>query len=288
MFYYRADRAEDSEIRKRSDKVCRHVIEPVAQECGYEPIRADHISEPGIITDHIIEHIMKDPLVIVDLTGHNANVFYELAIRHATRKPTVQLIKKGEQIPFDVASIRTVQIDIYDPDGVEEGKKEIIKQIRSIEGGKKELNTPISTALSIQILSQSKNSEQRLVADLVKEMEGRTNALANLEFDEKLAVLAGDKEKTKTSDGYKFIESVKNNLRAVSHLKGWVNPEMREELIVNYIIPIIENALEKEDIIGNHTKNNALSEIIEIALEYNIETDKLKNFKRLVQHHRNL
>ena len=89
--------AEDSEIRKRSDTVFKHIIEPVAQECGYKPIRADHISDPGIITDQIIEHIVKDPLGIVDLTGHNANVFYELAIRHATRKPSVQMISgKGQ------------------------------------------------------------------------------------------------------------------------------------------------------------------------------------------------
>ena len=61
-----------------------------------------------------------------------------------------KMIKKGESIPFDIASIRTVQIDINDLDSVEEGKNEIIKQIRYIEGGKKELNTPISTALGIQ------------------------------------------------------------------------------------------------------------------------------------------
>ena len=154
---------EGSEIRKRSDTVFKYVIEPVAMECGYESIRADHISEPGIITEQVIEHVLKDPLVIADLTGHNANVFYELALRHVTRKPTVQMIKKGERIPFHVESIRTVEIDINDMSSVEKGKNKIIKQIRSIEGGKTELNTPISAALSIQLLSQSKN------VDLVKD-----------------------------------------------------------------------------------------------------------------------
>jgi len=158
----------DSKIRKRSDMVFNYVIKPVAMECGYEPIRADHISEPGMIQEQIIEHIVKDPLVIADLTGHNGDIFYELAVRHITRKPTVQMMQRGEQIPFGVASIRTVEIDINDVGSVEEGKNKIIKQIRSIEGGKTELNTPISAALSIQLLSQSKNSEQRLVADLVK------------------------------------------------------------------------------------------------------------------------
>ena len=94
----------DSETRKRSDQILKHVITPAAKECGYSPIRADKISEPGIITTQVIQHIVEDPLVIADLTGQNPNVFYELAIRHAIRKPLVQIIKDGEQIPFDVAA----------------------------------------------------------------------------------------------------------------------------------------------------------------------------------------
>jgi hypothetical protein len=73
----------DSEDRKRSDQVVNFVITPAVAECGYKPIRADKISEQGIITSQVIEHIVNDPLVIADLTKQNANVFYELAIRHA-------------------------------------------------------------------------------------------------------------------------------------------------------------------------------------------------------------
>jgi len=50
-------------------------------------IRADKISEPGIITTQIIGHIVDAELVIADLTDKNPNVFYELAIRHAIRNP---------------------------------------------------------------------------------------------------------------------------------------------------------------------------------------------------------
>jgi len=39
-----------SEIRARSDKILKHVITPVATECGYDVIRADKISEAGMIT----------------------------------------------------------------------------------------------------------------------------------------------------------------------------------------------------------------------------------------------
>ena len=81
--------AEGSETRRRSDQVLNHIISPAAEECGYETIRADNISEPGIITSQIIQHLLEDSLVIADLTGRNPNVFYELAIRHAIKKSVV-------------------------------------------------------------------------------------------------------------------------------------------------------------------------------------------------------
>lgn len=85
---------EGSETRRRSDQLLRHIIEPAAKECGYaQIIRADHMPALGVITSQIIESLMDSPLVVADLTEHNPNVFYELAIRHALKKPIVQLIQ---------------------------------------------------------------------------------------------------------------------------------------------------------------------------------------------------
>ena len=36
-----------SDIRKRSDQVLKHVIEPACKLAGYKALRADQISEPG-------------------------------------------------------------------------------------------------------------------------------------------------------------------------------------------------------------------------------------------------
>ncbi len=157
---------EESEIRKRSDQILKHVIEPPANECGYKAVRADKIDKPGIITSQVIQHVVEDPLVIADLTGRNPNVFYELAIRHAIKKPIVQIIKKNEAIPFDVAGTRTVHVDHQDLDSVEEAKSEIIRQIKAVEKDVGEVDTPISVALDLQNLRQSGNPEQRSLSEL--------------------------------------------------------------------------------------------------------------------------
>ena len=76
-------------VRRDSDQVLRHIVRPAASRAGFDAVRADEIAEPGIITSQVIERIVESPLVIADLSGHNPNVFYELAIRHVIRKPYV-------------------------------------------------------------------------------------------------------------------------------------------------------------------------------------------------------
>ncbi|GAB6163490.1 hypothetical protein JCM12298_26500 [Desulfothermus naphthae] len=171
----------DSDTRKRSDQVLRHIIRPAVEQCGYYAVRADEIDKPGVITSQVIQHVVNDPLVIADLTETNPNVFYELAIRHAIKKPLVQIIKKGERIPFDVAGLRTVIFDHRDLDSVESAKNEIIEQIKSLEKNDEEIETPISISLDLQILRQSDKPEERSLADIVAAISNLSINLAKLE-----------------------------------------------------------------------------------------------------------
>ena len=158
---------QDSDTRKRSDQVLKHVIRPAVSKCGFKAIRADEIDAPGMITSQVIQHVVNDPLVVADLTERNPNVFYELAIRHALRKPLVQIIQQGETIPFDVAGTRTVFVDHRDLDSVEEAKNEIVKQVRVLEQDESDIETPISVSLDLQRLRQSTDPAERSRADLL-------------------------------------------------------------------------------------------------------------------------
>ena len=172
---------QDSDTRKRADQILKHVIKPAVTECGYAAVRADEIDKPGIITSQVIQHVVTDPLVVADLTERNPNVFYELALRHALRKPLVQLIKKGERIPFDVAGTRTIQVDHHDLDSVESARREIVNQIRALEAAPGEMETPISVSLDLQILRQSEKPEERSLADLVSLVSELRSGIAKLE-----------------------------------------------------------------------------------------------------------
>ncbi|WP_308491864.1 hypothetical protein [Microbacterium terrisoli] len=106
--------AADSIERKHADLMLSSLIEPALEGLGLEVVRADRISKPGLITGQVIEHIAQAALVIADLSFANPNVYYELALRHAARKPVVQIIRTGDKLPFDVGQYRTVEIDMTD------------------------------------------------------------------------------------------------------------------------------------------------------------------------------
>ena len=124
-------------------------IEPALQSFNLKVVRADGIDKPGIITKQVIEHIIRSRLVIVDLSYHNPNVFYELALRHMMRLPIVQIIRKADNIPFDINQMRTVVIDTTDiftlVPKITSYQSEISSQIRRALENADSVETPIST-----------------------------------------------------------------------------------------------------------------------------------------------
>jgi hypothetical protein len=113
-FYITPIGGDGSEQRMHSDLFMGTLIEPAVASFGLTLVRADQIDKPGMITRQIMEYLVKARLVIVDMSYHNPNVFYELAIRHMMRLPIVQIVRKSDTIPFDVNQMRTVIIDTSD------------------------------------------------------------------------------------------------------------------------------------------------------------------------------
>lgn len=136
-----------SRVRKRSDVLMKHVIERAVRPLGYTVVRADRISTPGMLALQIPAQLYNAALVIADLTDGNFNVGYELGIRHTLSKPAIQLIAAGRDIPFDVASMRTIIVDMSSPAKLNAAVVEIQSEIRAVTA---RFLTPVSALLDVE------------------------------------------------------------------------------------------------------------------------------------------
>ena len=137
-----------TEQREHSDLFLGSIVEPALDSLKLTVIRADQIDRPGVITKQVIEYLMKARLVIADLSYHNPNVFYELAVRHMLRKPVVQIMRSLDKIPFDVNQVRTITIDttsIYTlTPKLDAYRAEIATQVRRALENPDSVDSPIS------------------------------------------------------------------------------------------------------------------------------------------------
>lgn len=91
------------------DAVYEQVIKPATMDAGLEPLRADEEMTGGFLHRAMFERLLLCEFAVADLTTANANVFYQLGIRHAAR-PTGTLVLFAEEgrLPFDVTVLRAL------------------------------------------------------------------------------------------------------------------------------------------------------------------------------------
>lgn len=100
------------------DRIYHEIIAPAIEEAGLETIRADEEMAGGIIHKPMFERLILCEYAVADLTTANANVFYELGLRHAVRQwSTVLIFAGGGRLPFDVSLLRALPYTLT-PDGV--------------------------------------------------------------------------------------------------------------------------------------------------------------------------
>src|ERR1035438_3529862 len=126
------------------DRGYSELIAPAVIEAGLEPLRADEETVGGIIHKPMFERLILCPYAVADLTLANANVFYELGVRHAFRPwSTVPMIAQDNRLPFDVQMLRTVHYilgadGIPDPSRTEQTRHTVAKLLLEARSGKKD------------------------------------------------------------------------------------------------------------------------------------------------------
>jgi MAP3K TRAFs-binding domain len=114
---------DDSGLEIDFDAVYAELIAPAVQAAEMVPLRADQESGGGIIHKPMFERLLLCDYAVADLTTANANVFYELGVRHAVRPwATAMVFAVGGRVPFDVAMVRAIPYRIGPSGELEEAE----------------------------------------------------------------------------------------------------------------------------------------------------------------------
>jgi hypothetical protein len=108
------------------DRVEKELIRPAMGKATLTGGTTGEFIQQGNIRTDMFEQLLIADLVIADISIHNANVFYELGIRHAFRDKRTFLIKskedktkeidtKEQEAPFDLKTDRYLSYDGGDP-----------------------------------------------------------------------------------------------------------------------------------------------------------------------------
>jgi hypothetical protein len=97
------------------DDYYSEVFCPAIKKAGLEPGRADDLFRSSNIVHDIWEAVSSARILLADLTNKNANVFYELGLAHAAKKPVLLLTQSIEDVPFDLRALRVIPYDVEHP-----------------------------------------------------------------------------------------------------------------------------------------------------------------------------
>lgn len=158
----------ESDVRAHADTLLEYIIRPVleSEKFGYAVTRADEVSDPGQITQQIINAISEANLIVADLTTHNANAFYELSFAHAQLKPVIHMIVQNEKPPFDVQDYRAIKFSLRTPKDHQSAQTALAEQVRAIEKPRYKVSNPITAARGHKTLDASADSKDQIIGQL--------------------------------------------------------------------------------------------------------------------------
>jgi hypothetical protein len=98
------------------NRVEADLLDPALKELEIGGRTTLDIARAGNIREDMFELLITADLVIADISIHNANVFYELGIRHAICDRHTYLIRaEADEVPFDLRTDRYLEYDRNDP-----------------------------------------------------------------------------------------------------------------------------------------------------------------------------
>lgn len=236
--------APGSDIRRHIDGVIKSAIEPVFDykyndKNEYDVQAAHTYFDSTSITKQVYQKLYDSELVIVNLTGKNPNVMYELGIRFCFGKPTILIAEEGTELPFDINERRTI---FYTNDAF--GMYDLIESLKKIKNSIKldDIDSPVHDAIKQKQLFteiEQKSGDDRTVEMLSAIME-RLDDLTTVTKSKSIKSFTNDIER---DDFVRHSEKFYRLIRMCNSLKERI-PELNTNLNKNEFI-ILQSKLNR-------------------------------------------
>lgn len=136
------EKKDPSGIKIDFDSIYDELIRPAIEQSGLEPIRADEERAGGMIHKAMFERLILCDFAVADLTTANANVFYELGVRHAVRPyKTALIFAEKTHLPFDVNLLRAMPYKLDNTGKLSNKNKDFEALVQKLNQLKQEVYT---------------------------------------------------------------------------------------------------------------------------------------------------
>jgi tetratricopeptide (TPR) repeat protein len=161
------------------------ISETILPEGGsLEPRRTDQDFFSGHITVEMFAYLEYSRFALADISGLNANVFYELGVRHRAHQAGTAIFRQtGSPIPFDITSIKAFDYE-YEPVEQAEKSRELITRVLMESLAYNRLDSPVQVALAAQRARATQPGRTDNLETLLRDAE---NAIRAQKWQEAIA-----------------------------------------------------------------------------------------------------
>jgi tetratricopeptide (TPR) repeat protein len=153
------------------DKIYDGIFEPAIRQVSLpeggmlEPHRTDKDFFSGDIGQEMFEYLNHSRFALADITGLNANVMYEIGVRHAARESGTAIFRQGDAtIPFDINRIKAFPYS-YQPEEHAAESRVLITRVLTESLRQNALDSPVQLALRAQREEPNREVVQALLLE---------------------------------------------------------------------------------------------------------------------------
>jgi len=142
------------------------VLKPSIEGAGLDYICKRSVATRGNIIGAILRDLNDSYVVLADLTDRNANVFYELGVRHTIKDRTILIAQKRDDIPFDLQAYAYHVYDWKTPEDIKALADKMKQLLTEIDNNPERPDNPVSDFLGVQY-----RVEDQLVPEIISPTE---------------------------------------------------------------------------------------------------------------------